>query len=93
MGEIRFVDAPPINPQHMAATDDMATVDQIAEAFRTPLTGAYSWAYHDIDDLVAKLYKLGSIPSTLRRPRRRLSEEPAVVLGSTLASGGIEWLR
>lgn len=34
-------------------------VDQIAEIFQTPLTGAYSWNYAEADKKLRKLYRLG----------------------------------
>jgi hypothetical protein len=34
-------------------------VDQIAEIFQTPLTGAYSWNYLEADKKIRKLYRLG----------------------------------
>ncbi|MET0388845.1 MAG: ferritin-like domain-containing protein [Polyangiales bacterium] len=33
--------------------------EQIAEIFQTPLTGAYSWNYHEADRKLRKLYRLG----------------------------------
>jgi hypothetical protein len=34
-------------------------VEQIAEIFRTPLTGSYSWSYREADRRIRKLYRLG----------------------------------
>jgi hypothetical protein len=34
-------------------------VDQIAEIFQTPLTGAYTWNYAEADKKLRKLYRLG----------------------------------
>ena len=42
-------DAPDLGPE-MSAQD----VDQIAEIFHTPLTGAYSWDYHEADKKLRK---------------------------------------
>jgi hypothetical protein len=35
------------------------TVEHVAEIFRTPLTGAYSWSYEDGDRKIRRLYELG----------------------------------
>jgi len=35
------------------------TVEELAEIFRTPLTGAYNWDYQVQDDRIKKLYNLG----------------------------------
>jgi hypothetical protein len=43
-------DAPPLGP---------AEARQIAEIFRTPLTGAYAWSYEDSDRKIRRLYELG----------------------------------
>ena len=47
-------DAPDLGPE-LSVQD----VTQIAEIFNTPLTGAYSWDYHEADKKLKKLYRLG----------------------------------
>ena len=34
-------------------------VRHVAELFRTPLTGSYTWDYHEADQRLRKLYSLG----------------------------------
>jgi hypothetical protein len=38
---------------------DSVALEQIAEIFNTPLTGAYAWDYREADQRIAKLYRLG----------------------------------
>ncbi len=60
---LRFVDKPPAQVQETGrdARQSMsaADVDQIAEIFQTPLTGAYVWNYDEADKKLRKLYRLG----------------------------------
>lgn len=68
---VRFVNSPPSEPtelptelsasfgldglEHFRAAD----LEQIAELFQTPLTGAYTWNYVEQDERIRKLYRLG----------------------------------
>jgi hypothetical protein len=62
---VRYVDAPPTAVEFTPDADDVAAsltredVDEIAEIFRTPLTGAYCWDYEEADKRIRKLYRLG----------------------------------
>lgn len=62
---VKFVDGPPATVQYLPQGDDVAArlspkdVEQVAEIFKTPLTGAYTWNYHEADKTLRKLYKLG----------------------------------
>jgi len=62
---VRFVEAPPTELKFKPDPDDVAAllspgdVEQIAEIFRTPLTGAYCWSYEEADKRIRKLYRLG----------------------------------
>jgi hypothetical protein len=62
---VRFVSAPPTEVTFTPEPSDLATrlspqdVDQVAEIFRTPLTGAYVWNYEEADHRIRKLYALG----------------------------------
>jgi hypothetical protein len=42
-----------------SATLEPQDVEQIAEIFHTPLTGAYAWNYREADKKLQKLYRLG----------------------------------
>ena len=59
------VNQPPSEVRFIPATDDVAAklrpqdVTQIAEIFRTPLTGSYVWTYEEADRRIRKLYRLG----------------------------------
>ena len=44
-----------INEHNLTATD----VEDIAEIFHTPLTGAYNWDYTEADNRIKRLYELG----------------------------------
>jgi hypothetical protein len=61
---LRFVTRPPTTIQFTSfPSPDVALeardVEQIAEIFQTPLTGAYCWDYREADQRLRKLYKLG----------------------------------
>jgi hypothetical protein len=62
---LKFVDAPPTQVTFTPDDDDIAKslspadVEQIAEIFKTPLTGAYNWDYEEADKRIRKLYRLG----------------------------------
>jgi hypothetical protein len=65
---LKFVEQPPKQVVRLAEADDSTElggeltreeVDQIAEIFHTPLTGAYTWDYREADSKLRKLYKLG----------------------------------
>jgi len=49
------VDAAPELGPELSVQD----VDQVAEIFHTPLTGAYTWDYYEADKKLKKLYRLG----------------------------------
>jgi hypothetical protein len=61
----RVVDNPPTKVELTPARDADAPalrpedVDQVAEIFQTPLTGAYTWNYDEADKRIRKLYRLG----------------------------------
>ena len=62
---VKFVEAPPSEVSYRPDADDIgarlspADVEQIAEIFHTPLTGAYTWNYQEADHKLQKLYRLG----------------------------------
>jgi hypothetical protein len=62
---VKFVNSPPKSPVRAGTSTDLAPelerqdVEQIAEIFSTPLTGAYSWNYLEADQKLQKLYRLG----------------------------------
>jgi hypothetical protein len=62
---VKFVEMPPTEVKFTPDADDIAAalepedVEQIAEIFRTPLTGAYCWDYEEADRRIRKLYRLG----------------------------------
>jgi len=63
MSTIRFVDRPPRELRYQLGADDpkidAKDVETIAEIFKTPLTGAYTWDYAEADRRLRKLYRLG----------------------------------
>src|SRR6476646_1932632 len=62
---LKFVQGPPVDVKFTPEPDDIAAklephdVEQIAEIFNTPLTGAYNWDYDEADSRIRKLYRLG----------------------------------
>ncbi len=62
---VKFVKVPPAHVRYVPASDELASklsaedVEQVAEIFHTPLTGAYTWNYRESDKTLRKLYKLG----------------------------------
>jgi hypothetical protein len=62
---LKFVSSPPAQVTFTPDDDDIAKsltpadVEQIAEIFQTPLTGAYNWDYEEADKRIRKLYRLG----------------------------------
>lgn len=62
---IQFVDSAPRAIRHSSPAPQQdreracSEVEQIAEIFETPLTGAYIWNYEEADNRLRKLYKLG----------------------------------
>src|SRR5687768_3895762 len=62
---LKFVNAPPTQVTFTPEDGDIAKslmpadVEQIAEIFKTPLTGAYNWDYEEADKRIRKLYRLG----------------------------------
>jgi P-aminobenzoate N-oxygenase AurF len=64
---VRFVERTPSTVVRARGGDDKPytlglqpqDIDQIAEIFQTPLTGAYTWNYVDADKKIRKLYRLG----------------------------------
>ena len=62
---VKFVDNPPTEVAFTPDAEDIASklspddVEQIAEIFSTPLTGAYVWNYEEADRRIRKLYRLG----------------------------------
>jgi hypothetical protein len=62
---VQFVKSAPTEVRYFPTEDDLASrlspadVEQIAEIFQTPLSGAYTWNYHEADQKLQKLYRLG----------------------------------
>lgn len=60
---VRFVDRAPKELKYNLTSDepalDAADVESIAEIFRTPLVGSYTWNYEEADRRIRKLYRLG----------------------------------
>ena len=62
---VKFVERAPSEVTYMPEAGDIGSkltpedVEQVAEIFHTPLTGAYSWNYREADKTLRKLYKLG----------------------------------
>jgi hypothetical protein len=62
---VKLVDSAPPRPQRSGPPTAMSgplepqDVEQIAEIFQTPLTGAYTWDYIEADKKLKKLYRLG----------------------------------
>jgi hypothetical protein len=62
---IKFVEGAPKTVVRTGPENDLSAnltpqdVDQIAEIFQTPLTGAYTWNYSEADKKLRKLYRLG----------------------------------
>lgn len=63
MTHVRYVDRPPRELKFNLGSDDPALkerdVETIAEIFKTPLVGSYSWNYEEADQRIRKLYRLG----------------------------------
>ncbi|HEX3594728.1 MAG TPA: ferritin-like domain-containing protein [Polyangiaceae bacterium] len=63
MGKIRFIERAPRELQYKLGPDDPKLeahdVESIAQIFRTPLTGSYTWSYEEADRRIRKLYRLG----------------------------------
>lgn len=63
MTNIRFVDRPPRELKYDHGSDELGLepkdVETVAEIFRTPLTGSYTWDYELSDERIRKLYRLG----------------------------------
>ena len=63
MTTLRFVDRAPRELKFRSGSDDLklesGDAEVIAEIFKTPLTGAYTWNYEESDRRIQKLYRLG----------------------------------
>jgi hypothetical protein len=63
MTKIRFIERAPRELKYKLGESDPALrpddVETIAQIFRTPLTGAYTWSYEEADKRIRKLYRLG----------------------------------
>lgn len=63
MSQIRFVTKPPRELKHRPSSGEAelrsGDAERIAEIFKTPLTGAYTWDYDEADRRLRKLYRLG----------------------------------
>src|SRR5262245_11579488 len=63
MANIRFIERAPRELKYRLGSDDPALVpgdvETIAQIFKTPLTGAYTWSYEEADKRIRKLYRLG----------------------------------
>lgn len=62
---VKMVSKAPTSPVRVGESNDISDnlspedVEQIAEIFQTPLTGAYAWNYVEADEKLGKLYRLG----------------------------------
>jgi hypothetical protein len=62
---IRFIPQAPTEVTFTPDSDDVASrlsprdVEELAEAFKPPLHGAYVWTYEEVDSRIRKLYRLG----------------------------------
>jgi hypothetical protein len=62
---MKIVEHPPTRPERGGDENEISSklsphdVDQVAEIFSTPLTGAYTWNYAEADRMLRKLYTLG----------------------------------
>jgi hypothetical protein len=63
MTKVRFVDKAPRELRYHLGEGDPkllpGDVESIAEIFRTPLVGSYTWNYEESDRRIRKLYRLG----------------------------------
>jgi len=63
MANVRFVERTPRELKYRPSDDEPklapSDVETIAQIFRTPLTGAYTWSYEEADRRIRKLYRLG----------------------------------
>lgn len=63
MTRVRFVEKAPRALRYNLGPDDpkliAGDVEAIAEIFRTPLVGSYTWTYEESDRRIRKLYRLG----------------------------------
>ena len=63
MTRVRYVERAPRDLRFQIGEDDpqlrAGDPETIAEIFRTPLTGAYTWNYEEADKRIRKLYRLG----------------------------------
>jgi hypothetical protein len=63
MSTVKFVDHPPRELKFNLGQDDpqlgQGDVETIAEIFKTPLIGSYTWNYEEADKRIRKLYRLG----------------------------------
>ncbi len=63
MSKVRFVERAPRNLKFRLGVDDpalgAADIETVAEIFRTPLVGSYTWNYEESDRRIRKLYRLG----------------------------------
>jgi len=63
MTRVRYVERAPRDLRFQIGEDDpqlrAGDPESIAEIFRTPLTGAYTWNYEEADKRIRKLYRLG----------------------------------
>jgi hypothetical protein len=61
--KVRFVERAPRELKYRLGADDPALlrgdVETIAEIFKTPLVGSYTWDYDESDRRIRKLYRLG----------------------------------
>ncbi len=63
MAKVRFIERAPRELKYKLSADDPqltpGDVETIAQIFRTPLTGSYTWSYEEADRRIRKLYRLG----------------------------------
>ena len=63
MSKVRFVERAPRELKFSLGSDDPqlagGDVETVAEIFRTPLVGSYTWNYEESDRRIRKLYRLG----------------------------------
>ena len=63
MSKVRFIERAPRELKYKLGEGDPALrpgdVETVAQIFRTPLTGSYTWSYEEADRRIRKLYRLG----------------------------------
>ena len=66
---VKFIESTPtqVDIRYTPEAGDIASrlspedVEQVAEIFKTPLNGSYTWTYEEADKRIRKLYRLGKL--------------------------------